>query len=230
VIYVERDNRFATRAEMLDSLETAWQSAVALLGAPVTDGPRIPVVVTASRTRFSRLLEPQGKGLTTQMPGGGEVIILVRNDSVRAYTRHEVMHVVSGRTWGWAGPAGGWLIEGLATFADGRCQTTSITAVAQDLFRATPSVTAQDVARDFASLHRADRARAYVLAGTLVGSLWELRGREGVRRLWQGVDTLPATRRLDASDPTAGWRGYVMRHAATAPSLDTAAFRRQGCG
>lgn len=230
VVYVERDNRFAIRAEMLDSLETAWQSAVALLGAPVADGPRIPVLVTASRTRFPRLLDAQGKGLTTRMPEGGEIIILIRNDSVRAHTRHEVMHVVSQRAWGWGSPARTWLVEGLATFADGRCQTTSITAVARDLFRATPSVTAQDVAQGFVSLWRADRARAYILAGTLVGSLWEGRGREGVRRLWQGVDTLTATSRLDANDPTAVWHGYVMRHAATARSLDTTAFRRLGCG
>jgi hypothetical protein len=215
---------------MVDSLEAAWQSAVTLLGAPVADGPRIPVLVTASRTRFARLLEAEGKGLTTRMPGRGEIVLLVRNDSVRAYTRHEVMHVVSQRAWGWGIPGRVWLVEGLATFADGRCQTTTITAVARDLLRETPSVTAEEVAREFLSLKRVDRARAYVLAGTLVGSLWEDRGREGVRRLWQGLDTVTAAPRFDAGGPTAVWHGYVMRHAASAPSLDTAAFRRLGCG
>jgi hypothetical protein len=175
-------------------------------------------------------MQKHDKGLTTRMPGGGEVIILVRNDSVRAYSRHEVMHAVSQRLWSWAGPDQAWLVEGLATFADGRCQTTTITGVARDLLRATPSVTAHDVARDFLELKRVDRARAYVLAGTLVGALWESRGPEGVRRLWQGVDTLPTARKFGADDPTAVWRGHVMRDAATAPPLDPVAFRRLGCG
>jgi hypothetical protein len=60
-VYVERSQHLTTAAEMLDSLEAAWQHAVTLLEVPVPDGPRVPVLVTASRTRFSRLLGPQGK-------------------------------------------------------------------------------------------------------------------------------------------------------------------------
>jgi hypothetical protein len=231
VVHVER-NAHANPTQMLDSLEAAWMHAVTLLGAPVTEFPRVQVLVTASRTRFPRLLSPQTKGLTTRMPGHGEVSILVANDTVRALTRHEVVHVVSQRAWGPAAPSSGaWLIEGLATFADGQCQGTTIAVVGRDILQMQPTLTAEELMSRFNEMWKTDRGRAYVLAGTFVGSLWESRGRDGVRRLWQGSDTLkqssfPGLR----DDLTSEWRAHVRSAAGTSPGLSPAAFQRWACG
>jgi hypothetical protein len=231
VVHVER-NAHASPTQMLDSLEAAWMYAITLVGAPVAESPRVQVLVTTSRTRFPRLLSPQTKGLTTLMPRGGEVIILVANDSVRALTRHEVMHVVAGRAWGPSAPSSGvWLIEGLATFADGRCQGTTIAAVGRDILKLEPTLSAEALMSRFEDMWKTDRGRAYVLAGTFVGSLWESRGRDGVRRLWQGSDTLkhssfPGSR----DDLTTEWRAHVRRAAGTSPGLSPAAFQRWSCG
>lgn len=115
---------------MLDSLEVAWTSAVALLASPVADEPRANVFVTATTTRFQ--VPPATKGATTRSSDGADVIILVRNDSVRAYVRHEVMHLVSRRAWGRPSASVAWLIEGLATFVDSTCQTSTINVAARD--------------------------------------------------------------------------------------------------
>jgi hypothetical protein len=229
-IYHERPVSEEARARMLDSLEVAWTGAVALLGATTIDETRTPVFVTRSRTRFGRLVPPAAKGLTTSLDDGRDVILLVHNDSVRAMTRHEVMHVVARRAWGLGREP--WLIEGLATFADGRCQGSTIRAVGRDLLARRPSVIANDVLARFEPLRRSDRAAAYVLAGTLVDYLWAERGREGVRRIWQGSDTLSDVAVLPGlgGGLTAGWRAYVSRIAGASVGLDSVAFQRLGCG
>ena len=230
-IFAERPTREEELARVADSLESAWRHARSLLEYGVEDDPRATVLVTRSRTRFAGVLPEQGKGLSTALRPGGDVILLVRNDSVRAYTRHEVMHLVAFRAWG-SQRAEWWLTEGLATFADGTCQHTTISAVARDLLRAQPSLTATELQRRFVELWRADRAAAYVLAGTLVDYLWSTRGREGVRRLWQGADSLDERSMLPGAggELTRGWRAHVERSAGNAPGVDQASFRRAGCG
>jgi hypothetical protein len=230
IVHLERPVSADDVTRMLDSLEAAWSGALALLGATTIDETRTPVFVTHSRTRFGRLLPPEGKGLTTSFAGGGDVILLVMNDSVRAYTRHEVMHLVSRRVWGVG--HGMWLVEGLATFADGRCQGSTIRAVGRDLLASRRTLITNDLLTGFEPLWRSDRASAYVLTGTLVDYLWASHGRDGVRRLWQGADTLSEAAVLPGlgGELTAGWRAYVARVAGTSPGLESATFARLGCG
>ena len=232
VLYVERPSSVASATQMLDSLEDAWVNAVELLGARDVDETPTPVFVTRSRSRFGRLVPPVAKGLTTSLAGGGDVMILVRNDTVRAHTRHEVMHLLSTRAWGTSRAHGAWLIEGLATFAEGWCQRSTIRAVGRDLLAARPAVVANDVLTNFLPMWESDRAAAYVLAGTFVDYLWATRGRDGVRRLWQGTDSLSDAAMVPGLPGalTAGWRAHIKRVAGSDAGLDTAAFRRLGCG
>jgi len=230
-IFAERPIREGELARVADSLESAWRHAESLLEQPIDDQPRATVLLTRSRTRFAGVVPVQGKGLWTRLPADGDVILLVRNDSVRAHTRHEVMHLVAFRAWG-SQRGEWWLTEGLATFADGTCQHTTIAVVGRDLMRARPTLTATELQHRFTELWRADRAMAYVLAGTLVDYLWTTRGREGVRRLWQGSDSLDEQSVLPGAggELTRGWRAHVERTAAQTPGLDSARFRRLGCG
>jgi hypothetical protein len=232
VVYYEEPIAAGSLKATMDSLERAWDAAATLLGQVVPDAPRASVFVTRSRTRFAGLVSPEAKGLTTRLPSGDDVIILVRNDSVRPYIRHEVMHLVSFRAWGAPGESRAWLAEGLATFADGKCQSTTILAKSRDLLAARPLLGVHDVVENFVPMWRTERAAAYVLAGSLVDYLWFSRGRDGVRRLWTGRDSvtdvgiLPGT----SGEQTAGWRKHVALAAAGAPALSKKAFQRAGCG
>ncbi|HEV7992865.1 MAG TPA: hypothetical protein VGP25_13625 [Gemmatimonadaceae bacterium] len=232
IVHLERPSSAASAAQMLDSLEAAWDGAVSLLRESPAGETHAHVFVTRSRTRFPALLSPESKGLMTRLVGRGEVIILVQNDSVRAYTRHEVMHLVTWRVWGAAVTGNAWLIEGLATFADGRCQGSTIRAVGRDLLSARSSIRAGDLLTNFLSMYRSDRAATYVLAGTFVDYLWASRGRNGVKRLWRGDDSLIDIGVLPGlgGDLTAGWRAHVARSAGQSAGLDPVAFRRFGCG
>lgn len=183
VVHIERPVAANGVARMLDSLEAAWKNAVTRLGETVREDPRAHVFVIRSRVRFAGVVSPESKGLTTRLRDGIDVVVLVQNDSVRAYTRHEVMDLVSWRAWGAPGESRAWLSEGLATFADGHCQGVPTLAVARDLLAARPALRVSDVAAEFANMVRTERAAAYLLAGSLVDYLWTARGLGGVQRL-----------------------------------------------
>jgi len=219
---------------MLDSLERAWTSAADLIASPVTNASPVTVLVTASRTRFARLLPPTAKGVTTSLPAVGDLVVLVHNDSVRPYARHEVMHVVARRAWGHGSPFTGWVNEGLATYADGHCQGSTIMAVGRDILRQWPEVTVAEVADPSAALFSTNRARAYVLSATLVAYVWETAGRDAVRALWQAKDPRAVlgilTTGTGGDDPTPRWREWINQRAGSQICLDSVAFQRDDCG
>jgi hypothetical protein len=224
LLFAERGERprYDPRA-LLDSLEAAYAHASRLLGVALGAHQPVPVLVTRSRTRFSKFLAPFGKGVANV--GGapeGDFILLVHNDSVRAYVCHEVMHLVAHRAWGPA--AAHWVTEGVAVWADGRCQGTSVLAVARDLLREEPGLTAADLAARFT--HRlgpdaASRAREYTLAGSLVAFVAERGGRAGVQAVWRrGIPTGRALEPWGADSLAAPWRRGIPPKA----------LARFGCG
>jgi hypothetical protein len=231
IVYREQPVTAMSLTATIDSLEAAWVAAASLLGQRFAEMPPATVFITASRTRFAPFVHPDWKGLTTRLPSGDDVIVFVQNDSVRLYTRHEVMHFVSLRTWGWPGPRP-WLIEGLATFADGKCQSSTILAVGRDLLKARPVFGIQDVVENFMEMAKTERATAYVLAGSLVDYLWSSRGRDAFHRLWTGRDSLTDVGLLPgmSGEATAAWRAHVVRKAGTTSGLTPSAFARTGCG
>ena len=97
-LYSEEGVSFPLSPRMLlDSLEEAWRYDTALLRASNINAFPVTVLVTHSPARFPQILAPSSHGVMRQDEVGGDVIILVHNDSARAFTRHEVMHVVSWR-------------------------------------------------------------------------------------------------------------------------------------
>lgn len=237
VVYNEA--RGAKAQSLVDSLEAAWTHALALLGKPIHDQSAITVFVTTSRTRFPRLMSPVTKGLTTMTGDGRDLIVLVQNDSVRAYTRHEVMHALVKRAWG-SGPRSNaaWFGEGLATFADGTCRNLPLSVIARDLLRSQPTMTVARLRAEFLQLHSTTRAAAYVFAGSLVEYLWTARGRDGVERLWRESDSLmtyPSSPALQAlpnarSVVDREWRAYVEREASDRVGIPVNDLERLGCG
>lgn len=217
-------------AALLDSLEAAWGHAVALAGAAPADTAPLAVVVTARWDRFPNLLAPSARGLAYVGDGrASPFILLVHHDSARAYTRHEVMHVVASRVWG--PPASQWVAEGVATWADGRCQGASVLAVARDQLRAELGLTAAGLSARFAlgaGAALGPRHTAYVLAASFIAFVDATAGRDAVRAAWRtGV---AGTEGPDDSARTAAWRRYVERAAADEPGLPPGALVQGGCG
>lgn len=233
-LYTERAGSAAAR--MLDGLEEALTHAYAFLGAPANNPDTITVFVTTSRTRFPLLLTPTNKGARVKRADLRDVIVLVVNDSVRSYARHEVMHVVGFRVWSAQRVPPQWMAEGLATYADGLCQGVPILTVARDLLKQSPTLTAADVTQQFRERADVDRAGTYVLAASLIDYVWQTRGRDGFKRLWQGTDSLTAwsgaRMGLETGNAalTRAWRSHVERVAGNHTGLTATALQRSGCG
>ena len=228
LVYAEHGERprYDIRA-LIDSLETAWRDGLAILESPEPDLPRITVLVTRSRHRFAPTMSPTNKGIAIAAQSDGETILLVHNDSVRLYARHEVMHTLSRRAWGGSPPW--WIMEGIAVVADGRCLGSSSMAVARDVLRAKPELTAGVFAKSFRDMVREDLASAYVLAGSLVSFLRARGGMPLVRQAWTlepDLIDLPATSDLTRTD----WRTYVERATVGQPGIRLDSLARFGCG
>jgi len=230
-VYSEEGVQFSLSPRMLlDSLEDAWSHDTALLRASGIETSPVTVLVTHSPARFPNVLAPSSRGVMRRDDIAGDIIILVHNDSTRAFSRHEVMHVVSWRLWG--PPGAPWVDEGLATFADGSCQNTSVRAVARDLLHAEPGFTASDLEARYktsAGPVLGRRLRAYVLAASMVDFMYSRGGPEAIRVLRR--DGIPARKTiLPADSLTAEWRNYVERSAAGEPGLPSEALDAHGCG
>ena len=228
LVYAERGERprYDIRA-LIDSLETAWRDGLVIVESPVPDLPRITVLVTRSRHRFRPTMSPTNKGIAIAAESDGETILLVQNDSVRLYARHEVMHVLSRRAWGasqhW------WVMEGIAVVADGRCLGSSSMALARDLLRAKPDLTSGVFAKSFSALVREDLASAYGLAGSLVSFLLARGGVPLVRQAWAlGADMLDLRATSDLT--RTNWRTYVEWATVGQPSIRPDSLARFGCG
>jgi|LauGreDrversion4_2_1035121.scaffolds.fasta_scaffold196131_2 hypothetical protein len=220
-------------ATLLDSLEEAHSHATKLLGDTIPAGEPVPVLVTASRRRFAPVLSPTTKGFRGVLIDGSPVIILVVNDSVRPYTRHEVMHDVAFKLWGVADQRVTWLSEAMATFADGNCQGVPNIVVARDLLQANPQLTIEELANNFWSIGVLNRHGAYVLGASFVEFVWQRGGRDSVRRLWS-TGEWPQARDLGGSplsqELSSAWRDYVKGVAGNRVGLDPQLLLRNGCG
>ena len=220
----------SSRVAVLDSLEEAWTHDLALLGAKNLEGPPISAVIIDSWSSFPMMVAPSTRGFMRLERNGGQLIVLVYNNEIRLFSRHEVMHAVSYRFWG--GPGAAWVDEGLATFADGRCQGTTVLAVARDLLRAEPEFTAADLDaryRTSAGPVLGRRLRAYVLAASMVSFAYAYGGLEAVRLLRRdGITAL--TTWVPTDSLTKKWRKYVQRAAAGERGLSSEAIDAHGCG
>ena len=230
LLYTERGPRLPLApTALLDSLEDAWKHASSFLGALPRDESPVTVLVTRSAARFPGVLAATSRGVMRPTTTGGEVIILVNNDSIRAFTRHEVMHVVARRVWGL--PGAPWVDEGIATLADGRCQSTNVLAVARDVLRAEPTLTAANLSTRFAKgagPFLGNRLRAYALAASMVAFVDDHDGRQALQSVWRN-GVLPRDAQMGDTF-TRAWRQYVERAAAGQHGLSTESLDSRGCG
>jgi hypothetical protein len=224
LVYAERGERprYDIRA-LIDSLETAWRDDLALLESPEPDLPRITVLVTRSRHRFAPVMSPTNKGISIAAQSDGETILLVHNDSVRLYARHEVMHTLSRRVFGTS--RNWWIMEGIAVVADGRCLGSTSMALARDVLRAKPELTPGAFSKSFGELVRENITSAYALAGSLVNFLRERGGLPLVRQAWESEAEL-----LDLPATSDQWRTSVEQATVGQPSVHPDSLARFGCG
>ena len=212
----------AHRDELVERVEAARRDNLALLGANEFQ-PMIDVFFIESRAQMDSLVGSPVTGLADR---DARAVFLVTNPEWRAFERHEIMHVLAHHVWGPS--SGAWIEEGLAQFADGRCGDYTIHDVVRALARADGYVPIATLVEQFREL---DDLTAYLQAASMVGYLYETRGREAVRAVWQnGVDALSKVAGETPSAFAESWWKWVRERAKPVPSDQLQIISEKGCG
>jgi hypothetical protein len=204
--------------------EEARENALRLLGEHEFR-PRIDVFHLESREQMRHITEFAVRGWTDPE---ARTVLLVRGTPSNQGERHEIAHVLSHNLWGhshdWL--TTGWMSEGLATWAGGRCSGYAIDEIVAYLDRRGELIPLDSLARHFRSF---DDLQAYLQAGSFVGWVREAHGLPAVRALWeQGYDSLPVILGKDPRAVDAEWRAR-LRATYPGPTVSWATLKAHGC-
>ena len=222
VYFVDGSYAAARRDELVKRAEAARRDDLKLLGAKAFELV-IDVFFIESRAQMDSLTGSPVTGLADRDAGA---VFLVTNPDWRAFEKHEIMHVLAHHLWGPA--SGAWVEEGLAQFADGRCGEYTIHDVAHALAHESGYIPIDTLVEQFRKL---DDLTAYLQAASMVGYLYETRGREAVRAVWRdGVDALPKVTGQTPSAFAESWWKWVRDRAKPVPNDKRLAVSEKGCG
>ena len=216
-LYFLADSYPAMHRDSLATLAAAGRArGLRLLG--VEDCPPIDVFFIETRAQMDALV---GLPVTGFAQRDARAVFLVTNPEWRAFERHELMHVLAHHVWGAGVEPSAWIVEGLAQFTDGRCGAYTVDDVAHGLGRRSGFVALDTLVTRFRALND---LTAYLQAASMVGYLYETRGLEGVRAVWQqGTEALPP-------GFAAGWQRWLRTRAQPVPSGALDSISQKGCG
>jgi hypothetical protein len=180
-IYYEEGTYPAHHLQYLkDAAEESRARALDILGE--NEFPRgIRLFMLDERDKMTPLMGSRPKGYTLV---GSDAVLLVYNENIRPYMRHEVFHAVSIGLWGW--PDDAWLREGSAVYADGMCfYEDPFRTIAAYLLREDMHLSLADLTGNFISTARQNDMLAYMEAGAFVQYLFETFDAAKIKQLWQ---------------------------------------------
>ena len=193
---------------------------------------RLRVFFAGSRDEMGAIL---GQPVTGAAIAEQHAVFLVAAPDWRPLTKHEVFHAVSIGLWGHPlGPlsretffAGGWLREGTATAAEGRCASVPLHDVVAAMQREADLIPLDTLATAFYEQNDVD---AYLQAGSLLDYVRQEHGLDAIRQLWdRGPEAFPEATGATAAEVEAAWHAWLAGiPVRDTPELD--ALRDEGCG
>src|SRR5687767_8731371 len=108
-------------------------------------------------------------------------IYLVRGEKVKAPTKHEMMHLLSGKLWGFPHPGSEWLNEGLATYAANNCNGFNLEQIYSYYLDRKMLIDLDSLGSSF---YKHDDMIAYHQAGYISQWLLEHYGLDKLKELW----------------------------------------------
>lgn len=223
VYFLQGSYPAAHQDSLLASLPPALGHARSLIRAPALEGP-IDLFYIESRAQMTALIGGRATGFAQPST---RTVLLVTNPEWRGFERHEIMHVVMQRAWGFPAAGTDWLQEGLAQAADGVCAGYSNTDVVLALTRRHGWIPLDVVLTKF---REQPDVRAYLQAAAFVDYLLRQYGPRPLERLWRNgarPDSLIAGDTLQVHERR--WKAHVSpRREVAATAL--AAVESKGCG
>jgi hypothetical protein len=136
---------------------------------------RISVFLVESRPRMKELVGHETNGVA-----GAAVQAAIYSDKVKAIGGHESCHILARALWGDA--HGVWVNEGLAVYSDDQWWGLPLHSLARGMMDRHQLVALRDLARN---MRKYDDVVTYPELGSFVKFVYETRGRDAVKALWQ---------------------------------------------
>jgi len=153
-------------------------------------------------------------------------VVLVFNETWRAFERHELTHVVTLGTW--PEPAGMAVVEGLATYVDGECGGYPNGRVIRAIQEKEGLIPLETLAGDF----RGQRdLTAYLQAAATIEFMVRKEDPEVIRLLWdQGLQFAPSLLEISTGDFERDFREWLSSAFEPIPAKAWEAISGGGCG
>lgn len=209
------------RDSLAQAADDAVKNADQLLGL---DGfPRgLRVFLLTGRDQMQAFIGHRYKGIALF---SSDAALLVHNNDVRPYFRHELSHNVSLRSWGMTEA---WLREGAAVAADGSCLEFTPLDVAAYLARSGQALPFRELLDHFGD--HSDMI-TYLQSASLFLFLVENYGMGTVRSLWsEGLDSSQELFGLSLEQLEENWRAWLRGQGTTVTDADWERLLEKGCG
>jgi hypothetical protein len=190
------------------------------------------VFVIDSRSDMQALV---GRSAAGTAEASSNAVLLVGNERLAPQLRHEVMHAVSLQLWGHPfdpvtptqARQGGWLREGIAMLAQGRCGAYPNRGVAAAMLQRGDLLPVDTLRQAFYDRHP---GTAYVQSGALVEYLLDRYGTEALYRVWtDGPGAVPAVTGASADEVERGWHRWLRATPSRERPPRPRAAVRDGC-
>ncbi|MES2523244.1 MAG: hypothetical protein V4617_11130 [Gemmatimonadota bacterium] len=160
------------------AIQQAITHGIALLGSSRYDRPLDAFLL---RDRAD-ILALSGQRAASTADALGSTVLLARYGSMPGVMRHEIMHVLSINLWGVPPEPAAWVREGIATYAAGSCRGYGFHQLSASLATRGELVSVRQLLDEF---YRHSDLVTYLQSASIFQFLYETRGREYARAVWQ---------------------------------------------
>lgn len=187
--------------------------------------PILDIFYIRSRDRMQEIIGMKAKGFTDYR---SRTILLVYNDSTRAYHNHEVMHAVALGLWGFPADSNHCFIEGMAVHADDPCLGYPVHQIAAYLLHERQLIPFDVLFNNF---RKQKDMPSYMEAGSVMQFLLETYGHRKVKELWQkGMKEIRSILGRGLDDVEKAYHDFLIRQYSAKPEVNWLFLEINGCG
>lgn len=200
------------------------EHCVSLLG--MKEAPEIKIIYFDAREKLRPFINMAPKGIA--LPDA-YTLLLVANDSTRAYHTHEMMHVLSWHSFGgYAATPADWIQEGFSVYADNPCLGYPVHAIAAYFYHTKQLIPLQKMIYEFRSL---SDMHAYMQVGSVVAFIIHEFGLEKLALLWKrGADQFEMVTGMTLLDFERAYIQFLLKEYPVKPDVDWILLSEKGCG
>ena len=155
-----------------------------------------------------------------------DAVVVVFNDTWRAFERHELTHVVTLGTW--QSPAEPAVVEGLATYVDGYCGGYENGRVVRTILDTGAGIRLETLTGDF---RNQDDLVAYLQASSAIDFAVQQLGPQAIRVLWdRGLRAISELLEISLHEYESRFEDWLASTYDPIPPAAWTAIRDAGCG